>query len=127
MVYLIMRREGLAVNHKRVERLYREEGLSLRRRRRRKCLSHLRMVRQAPQAANQRWAGRLFHDAIQGGRRYRALTSRLIVPDFSRSRWTALLGDVSQSQSRGALVVLRLVTLAVVLSGIRFDAAVCSF
>jgi hypothetical protein len=33
----------LGANHKRVERLYREEGLSLRRRRRRKRLSHLRV------------------------------------------------------------------------------------
>ena len=36
MLYLVLRREGFAVNHKRVERLYRDEGLSLRRRRRRK-------------------------------------------------------------------------------------------
>jgi len=36
MLYRIIRREGFGVNHKRVERLYRQEGLSLRRRRRRK-------------------------------------------------------------------------------------------
>jgi putative transposase len=42
MLYRVPRREGLGVNHKRIERLYREEGLSLRRRRGRKCLSHLR-------------------------------------------------------------------------------------
>ncbi len=34
MLYLTPRREGWLANHKRVERLYREEGLSLRRRRR---------------------------------------------------------------------------------------------
>ena len=48
MLYQVIRREGWRVNHKRVEQLYREEGLSLRRRRRRKRLSHLRVVRQAP-------------------------------------------------------------------------------
>ena len=41
MLYLMLRREGWRANHKRVERLYREEGLSLRSRRRRKRLSHL--------------------------------------------------------------------------------------
>jgi len=35
LLYMMLRREGWQANHKRVERLYREEGLSLRRRRRR--------------------------------------------------------------------------------------------
>ena len=48
MLYLILRREGWRANHKRVERLYRAEGLSLRRRRWRKRLSHLRVVRERP-------------------------------------------------------------------------------
>jgi putative transposase len=52
MLYQMIRREGWPVNHKRIERLYREEGLSLRRRRRRKRLSHLRVVRPRPAAAN---------------------------------------------------------------------------
>ena len=51
MLYQVLRREGWRVKHKRVERLYREAGLSLRGRRRRKRLSHLRVVRQAPGAA----------------------------------------------------------------------------
>ena len=36
-IYVRLRREGWRVNHKKVERLYREEGLSLRRRRRKKA------------------------------------------------------------------------------------------
>ena len=56
LLYQMLRREGWRANHKRVERLYREEGLSLRRRRRRKRLSHLRTVREQPRAANQTWA-----------------------------------------------------------------------
>lgn len=36
MLYRVIRQEGFNVNHKRIERLYREEGLPLRRRRRRK-------------------------------------------------------------------------------------------
>lgn len=41
---ILLRREGLIVNHKRVERVCREEGLSLRLKRRRKRPSHLRVV-----------------------------------------------------------------------------------
>lgn len=58
-LYLILRREAWPANHKRVERLYSEEGLSLRRRRRRKRLSHLPVARQRQAAANQTWASRL--------------------------------------------------------------------
>ena len=73
LLYQVIRREGWRVNHKRVERLYREEGLSLRRRRRRKRLSHLRVVRQAPVAANQAWALDFVHDRLLDGRGFRAL------------------------------------------------------
>ena len=72
MLYLMLRREGWRANHKRVERLYREEGLSLRRRRRRKRLSHLRVPRERPVAANQTWAVDFIHDSLINGRRFRA-------------------------------------------------------
>ena len=52
----LLRREGWIVNHKRVERVYRQEGLSLRQRRRRKRPSHLRLARPGPTGANQHWA-----------------------------------------------------------------------
>ena len=72
MLYLMLRREGWRANHKRVERLYREEGLSLRRRRRRKRLSHLRVARERPVAANQTWAVDFIHDSLISGRHFRA-------------------------------------------------------
>jgi putative transposase len=56
MLYLMLCREGWRADHKRVERLYRQEGLSLRRLRRRKRLSHLCVVRERPVAVNQTWA-----------------------------------------------------------------------
>ncbi len=64
MLYLMLRREGWRANHKRVERLYREEGLSLRRRRRRKRLSHLPVARERPVAANQTGAVDFIHDSL---------------------------------------------------------------
>ena len=72
MLYLLLRREGWRANHKRVERLYREEGLSLRRRRRRKRLSHLRVAREQPVAVNQTWAVDFIHDSLISGRHFRA-------------------------------------------------------
>jgi putative transposase len=81
MLYQLIRREGFRVNHKRVERLYREEGLSLRRRRRRKRLSHLRVSGPRAQAENQVWAVDFIHDALLNGRRFRALT---VLDEWSR-------------------------------------------
>jgi putative transposase len=71
---LLLRREGWVVNHKRVERVYRLEGLSLRQRRRRKRPSHLRVVRPGPNGANQHWAMDFVSDSLADGRRMRVLT-----------------------------------------------------
>jgi putative transposase len=83
MLHRVLRREGVAANHKRIERLYREEGLSLRRRRGRKRLSHLRVAREQPPAINHTWAVDFVQDALSDGRRFRALTG---YPRPSRDR-----------------------------------------
>ena len=70
----LLRREGWVVNHKRVERVYRQEGLSLRQRRRRKRPSHLRHVRPGPTGANQHWAMDFVSDSLADGQRMRVLT-----------------------------------------------------
>lgn len=70
MPYQLVRREGFSVNHKRAERLCREAGPSLRRRRRRKRLSYVRAVRrERPQALNHAWAVDFVHYGLLGGRR----------------------------------------------------------
>jgi transposase InsO family protein len=104
MLYQIIRREGWQVNHKRVERLYREQGLSLRRRRRRKRLSHLRVVRQAPVAANQAWALDFVHDRLRDGRGFRALA---VIDEWSRES-LAIEIDVSLTGERVKRVLERL-------------------
>jgi putative transposase len=43
-LHILLKREGLVINHKRTERLYREEGLALRKRRRRKGAAGARVV-----------------------------------------------------------------------------------
>ncbi len=73
-LHVMLRREGLVINHKRTERLYREEGLSLRGRRRKKRPSHLRVVLPMPQGPDQHWAMDFVSDALSNGRRVRMLT-----------------------------------------------------
>jgi putative transposase len=104
LLYQMIRREGWRVNHKRIERLYREEGLSLRRRRRRKRLSHLRVVRPRPAAANQAWALDFVHDSLMSGRRFRALT---VIDEWSRESLAIEL-EVSLTGQRVTRVLDRL-------------------
>ena len=104
LLYQLIRREGWRVNHKRVERLYREEGLSLRRHRRRKRLSHLRVVRQAPAAANQAWALDFVHDRLLDGRGFRALA---VIDEWSRES-LAIEVDLSLTGERVKRVLERL-------------------
>lgn len=77
----MLRREGHLINHKRTERLYREDGLSLRLKRRKKRISHLRVVMDRPERINQRWSMDFVSDSLYNGRRCRVLT---VVDDFSR-------------------------------------------
>jgi transposase InsO family protein len=104
MLYLMLRREGWRANHKRVERLYREEGLSLRRRRRRKRLSHLRVMRARPVAPNQTWAVDFIHDSLFNGRRFRAFA---VLDEWSRES-LAIEVDVSLTGERVTRVLERL-------------------
>jgi putative transposase len=104
LLYLLLRREGWRANHKRVERLYREEGLALRKRRRRKRLSHLRVVRELPVAANQTWAVDFIHDSLISGRRLRAFA---VLDQWSRAS-LAIEVDLSLTGERVTRVLERL-------------------
>ena len=77
----VLKSEGLVINHKRTERIYREEGLSLRRKRRRKLPAVARVPLPAPQETNQRWSMDFIHDQLATRRRFRCLT---LVDDFTR-------------------------------------------
>jgi putative transposase len=80
-LHVLLRREGFFINHKRTERLYREEGLSLRLKRRRKRGSHLRVVLDTPERINQHWSMDFVADSLYNGRRLRVLT---VVDDLSK-------------------------------------------
>lgn len=78
---VMLRREGFKVNHKRVERIYAEEGLQVKKRKKRRQTAALRVVIPAPTEPNKRWSMDFVSDALADGRRFRCLT---IVDDFSR-------------------------------------------
>jgi putative transposase len=78
---LLLRREGLVVNHKRVYRLYREERLLVRPHRGRKHPAGPRVPLPAPTQANERWGMDFIHDACADGRRFRCLT---MVDEYTR-------------------------------------------
>ena len=80
-IHLLLQREGLVINHKRTERLYREEGLSLRKRKRKKTAAMTRVILPAPERPNQRWSMDFVTDSLVTGRRFRAL---VIIDDYSR-------------------------------------------
>ena len=80
-LHTLLLRAGYQINHKRTERLYREEGLSLRLKRRKKRTSHLRVVLDRPERVNQHWSMDFVSDNLFSGRRFRVLT---VVDDFSR-------------------------------------------
>lgn len=61
------------INHKRTERLYREENLMLRVRRRKKVASESRVAPPTPERRNHCWAMDFMSDNLYNGRRFRVL------------------------------------------------------
>lgn len=81
-VHVLLRREGWAVNKKRVYRLYREESLQLRNKTpKRRVKAALRADRAPPSRSNEVWAMDFVHDQLETGRKVRILT---VVDAFSR-------------------------------------------
>lgn len=76
----LLRRQGWAVNHKRIYRIYRGEGLAVRKKARRKLCA---VRRPAPPAStwNERWSMDFMQDALYDGRRIRVFN---VVDDWSR-------------------------------------------
>lgn len=80
-LHVLLRKEGLVINHKRTERIYREEGLSLKRRTRKKRISPIRVVMPPASRSNEVWSMDFLSDACANGRRFRILT---IIDDFNK-------------------------------------------
>jgi putative transposase len=70
---VLLRREGWPVNHKRVHRLYCEEGLAVRRRVRKRLKAAARTPLLLPTEANQVWTMDFTQDNLASGRKFRTL------------------------------------------------------
>jgi putative transposase len=97
-LHILLRREGIVLNHKKLFRLYREERLTVRRRGGRKRALGTRAPMALPQGANQRWSLDFVADTLDSGRRFRLL---VVVDDFTRE-CLALVVDTSLSGNRVA-------------------------
>jgi putative transposase len=92
------------VNHKRTERLYRDEGLALRRKRHRKRAAGVRVVLAPPSRPNERWAMDFLHDRLATTRSFRVLT---MVDEYSRES-PAIVADTSLTGAKVVEVLERL-------------------
>ena len=97
-LHVLLQREGVIINHKRVERLYREEGLAVRRRRRKRVAGDSRGRVALPERPNQQWSVDFVSDALAWGRRIRLFT---VVDVFTRE---ALAIEVDTSLPGGRVV-----------------------
>ncbi|WES30180.1 IS3 family transposase [Varunaivibrio sulfuroxidans] len=80
-LHILLLREGWTVNHKAVHRIYREEGLQVRKRKRKRIGPVDRQPIELPERVNERWSMDFVSDGLSNGRRFRTLN---IVDDFSR-------------------------------------------
>jgi putative transposase len=80
-LHVLLRREGVLANHKRVHRLYRLAGLAVRRRRRRERVALERQPLLLPSGPNEVWSMDFVMDRLEDGRRLKALT---VVDDFTK-------------------------------------------
>lgn len=80
-IHMLLKREGLKINHKKVFRLYQKLGLKVLKRGGRKRALGIRAPTLKAQRMNQRWSLDFVSDALATGRRIRLLT---VVDDYSR-------------------------------------------
>ena len=97
-ISVLLAREGLTMNHKKLRRLYREEGLAVKRRRGRKRSTGTREPMQVPRDQLERWSLDFLSDVFGPGRRFRNLA---VIDDFTRE-CLGLIADTSISGLRVA-------------------------
>ena len=97
-LHFLMKKEGIVMNQKRFRRLYREEGLQVRKRNGRRRALGLRAPLALPTRPNERWSLDFVADSFTDGRRFRILA---VVDDCTRE-CLALVADTSLSGARVA-------------------------
>jgi transposase InsO family protein len=106
-LFILLRREGEPSGINRIHRLYREEGLSVRRRRARRKAVGTRAPILVEARANARWSLDFVHDQFASGRRFRILN---IVDDVTRE----CLGAIPDTSIPGRRVARELTAIIAV-------------
>ena len=106
-LHILLRREGIEVNHKKLYRLYKEERLTVRKRGGRKRALGTRAPMTIPQGSNQRWSLDFVSDSLVDGRRFRILC---VIDDFSRE----CLATVADNSISGVRVARELDRIAAI-------------
>jgi putative transposase len=115
-LHVMLRREGFMINHKRTERLYQQEGLSLRIRRRKKMSSVLRIEIPKPRHPNHIWSMDFMRDSLANGRSLKVLA---VVDEYTRKcfrievdtsingvRVVRALGEISQNAGLPEIILV---------------------
>ncbi len=79
--YALLRRDGIIINHKRVERVWKEQGLSLPKRRKRKRCKKKQNIAMRAEYPNHVWTYDFMHDVTHDGRKLKLLT---VLDEFTR-------------------------------------------
>ena len=106
-LYIMIRRKGIIVNHKKIERIYQEEKLQIRKRKKKKLTGCPRVPAPLPQKPNQRWSMDFMSDSFCTGRRFRAFN---VIDDYTRE-CIAIETDSSLPGKRVVRVLSRLIDL----------------
>jgi putative transposase len=115
-LHVMLRREGFNINHKRTERIYRQEGLMLRIRRRKKMSSILRTETPKPSYPNHIWSMDFIRDSLSDGRAIKVLS---VVDEYTRKcfrievdtsingvRVVRALTEIAQIQSLPEIIII---------------------
>jgi putative transposase len=116
-LHVLLRREGFALNVKKTHRLYRQEGLHLRPRNKRRRALGERVEAAAPTQANQLWTMDFTHDNLADGRAFRTLN---IMDAWSREA-LALEADTSLPGKRVVRVLEELAQTRALPQAIQVD------
>lgn len=80
-IHILLRRDGFLVNHKRTYRIYREEELQVRRKRRKRVAAAPREAMPVPDRPHKRWSMDFVSDSLFDGRQVRVLN---VIDDCTR-------------------------------------------
>ena len=106
-LHVLLQREGHEVNHKLVFRLYRSEGLAVRKKKRKRIAASVRVLPPPPTRPRQQWTMDFTQDSLASGRQFRTLN---LVDTFTRE-CLVIEVDHSLPGARVARVLERVIEL----------------